>query len=331
MKVDPKRFLWSPGPGVHYVRRKGKYWRIRAVVGSEDFDRQYWAILNGKAPAPRTSWNALIERYCSSDRWLGLKTRTRADYQIVLDYLAAKNGDRDMTKTRRADVLAAMEKNRDRVRFANYIPQVMSVLCEYAIDLGWISANPVKGTRRLATPESKKQVHVPWTDEAVKKWRAGARPLARLIFEIGVGSVQRPADWCRFRWADYDGDTLKVTQGKTGKSLTLPCTAALRAALDTARPDPCDLSKTILRKADGNPFSYHGMSAVMLGERRRLGVAEFDLHALRYRGVMELAWSGCNDDEIAAYSGHASKAMIAKYAGEARQIMQARSARDKRG
>jgi hypothetical protein len=55
-----------------------------------------------------------------------------------------------------------------------------------------------------------------------------------------------------------------------------------------------------------------------------------DLHALRYRGVQELAWAGCTDDEIAAFSGHASIAMIRKYAGEARQVMRARTAAKKR-
>jgi len=72
------------------------------------------------------------------------------------------------------------------------------------------------------------------------------------------------------------------------------------------------------------------MSQVMLRERRRLGLEAYDLHALRYRGVQELAWQGCTDDEIAAYSGHATKAMIEKYAGEARQVMRARQAREKR-
>ena len=47
-------------------------------------------------------------------------------------------------------------------------------------------------------------------------------------------------------------------------------------------------------------------------------------------GVMELAWHGCDDDEIASYSGHASKDMIRKYAGAARQEMRARSAAAKR-
>ncbi|WP_241525920.1 hypothetical protein [Pseudophaeobacter leonis] len=56
----------------------------------------------------------------------------------------------------------------------------------------------------------------------------------------------------------------------------------------------------------------------------------FDQHALRYRGVMELAWADGSDDEIASFSGHTTKAMIQKYAGEARQIMRASQAAAKR-
>ena len=56
----------------------------------------------------------------------------------------------------------------------------------------------------------------------------------------------------------------------------------------------------------------------------------YDQHAMRYRGIMELAWAGCDDDEIMSYSGHTSKAMVIKYAGEARQIMRARQAAEKR-
>ena len=55
-----------------------------------------------------------------------------------------------------------------------------------------------------------------------------------------------------------------------------------------------------------------------------------DLHALRYRGVMELAWAGCDDDEIMSYSGHKTKKMVIKYAGFARQIMRAGTAAEKR-
>lgn len=63
---------------------------------------------------------------------------------------------------------------------------------------------------------------------------------------------------------------------------------------------------------------------------RGIGLEAHDLHALRHRGVMELAWARCTDQGIAACSGHASLAMICKHAGGARQIMRARKAREMR-
>lgn len=73
-------------------------------------------------------------------------------------------------------------------------------------------------------------------------------------------------------------------------------------------------------------MDYYALARIMVQERKRFGLLAFDQHAQRHRGVMELAWSGCADDEIASYSGHTLKAMIVKYVGEARQIMRARQA-----
>jgi hypothetical protein len=58
---------------------------------------------------------------------------------------------------------------------------------------------------------------------------------------------------------------------------------------------------SILADADGRPFSYFKMARIMREERNALAF-RFDLHALRYRGVQELAWAGCTDDEIASLS-----------------------------
>ena len=77
-------------------------------------------------------------------------------------------------------------------------------------------------------------------------------------------------------------------------------------------------------------MSYRNIAGIMLKERRRLGLDAYDLHAMRDRGVMELAWAGCDDDEIMSFSRHATKAMVMKYAGLARQIVRAKTAADKR-
>ncbi|WP_420010613.1 hypothetical protein [Tateyamaria sp.] len=46
----------------------------------------------------------------------------------------------------------------------------------------------------LKVPKARQKPHLPWADWAVKKMRDEGEALPLLIFEIGVGSVQRPGD-----------------------------------------------------------------------------------------------------------------------------------------
>lgn len=333
-KAGRKAYVREVKPGFVYFYKGGKYLhRFTAPEGTAEFDRQYWEVMSGKRAEARTGWTALIASYRKSDRFTGLKSRTRADYDRILEYITDKIGGRDVRLLTRKDVIAARDANLHRTRFANYIPQVLSVLCEHGIDVGWRSDNPAKGVRAVKTPEERRQPHLPWTDHAVARWRAEAQPLPLLIFELGVGTAQRPGDLVGFRWGDYDGETLQLRQNKTDRPLVLPCTPQLHAALERASaalgasPHP---TRHILTNQDGSRMLYRRMADLFRTERVRLGLEAFDLHALRYRGIMELAWAGCSDDEIASYSGHASTAMIRKYAGEARQITHARKAARKR-
>lgn len=292
VKMDEKRFLWRHPAGRIYVRLKGRLHRIKSAEGTEAFDHEYWEIMTGKRMQAKTSWNALIADYQTSDRWTGLKPRTRKDYQKVLDYLTEKMGAKDVKLLGRSDLIAAQRANTHHIRFANYIPQVTVQLCEHAIDLGWLKENPASGVRAIKMPSDRTKAHVPWTDEAVERFRNQADPLPLLIFEIGVGSVQRPSDWVVFKWSDYDGDSLKAKQGKTDKVLVLPCTKHLKAALDRHKLSlgfvPLG-SRRILTQPNRNPMTYFYMSKIMLAERRRLDLEIHDLHAMRYRGVAELA------------------------------------------
>ena len=331
--VTGKKFLWQHKNGRWYVRLKGQYHPISAAVGTPEFDAQYWEILTGKRAEAKRSWAALIDLHRQSDKWAGLSPRYRQDLDPVFAYLVEKIGKADVARLTQPDIYDAMEANRHRIRFANYIPTAVSMLCKSAIRKRWRLDNPAIGIEPLAMPKAKRKPHLPWADWAVEKMRATASPVPRLIFEIGIGSVQRPGDWVGFTWGDYNGDTLKLRQNKTDVPLELPCTLALKAALDAAKaalgftPMP---NRRILTTATGDPMTYRYMAETMIRERQKLGLMAFDQHALRYRGVMELAWAGCDDDEIASYSGHTTKAMIRKYAGEARQIMRARQAATKR-
>ncbi|MDF2140816.1 tyrosine-type recombinase/integrase [Paenirhodobacter sp. CAU 1674] len=333
-KPGRKPYVRETKPGCVYFYRGGKYLhRFTAPEGTAEFDRQYWEVMTGKTQEAKRSWAAAIKILRTSDRWAEHSQRYRQDLEPVLEYLEDKIGKRDVRRLTAADIYAAMDANKHRVRFANYIPVAVSMIAKEVLRLRWLTDNPAVGIERLKVPKAKQQPHVPWPDAAIEKFRAEAGQLERLIFEIGVGTVQRPGDWVGFQWGDYDGDSLTLRQNKTDKPLVLPCTAALKRALDAAKaalpyaPMP---NRFIIGKQDGSAMTYRRLAEVMLGERQRLGLEAYDLHALRYRGVMELAWAGCDDDEIMSYSGHSTKKMVVKYAGEARQIMRARQAREKR-
>ena len=328
-----KKYLWRHPSGRIYVRIKNKLTRITSEQGTEEFDRQYWEILSGRRAEAKTSWTAIITAMRESDKWANFSPRYRKDLEPIFIYLENKIGPKDVSRMTQADIYDAMEKNLHRVRFANYIPTAISMLSKLAIRKRWRKDNPAIDVEPLKVPKNRQKPHLPWADWAVDLMRTDAEPLALLMFEIGVGSVQRPGDWVEFTWGDYDGDTLKLRQNKTDMPLQLPCTEALKCVLNKAKADlgfAPHPARHILTRADGSKMDYHAMARVMVRERKRLGLMAFDQHALRYRGVMELAWASCTDDEIASYSGHTSKAMIVKYAGEARQIMRARQAAAKR-
>lgn len=332
--VNPP-FFWRNRHGRPNVRIKGKVYPMRDDRGvwheldTEEGSRIYWEIRTGKRAEARRSWSAAIDELRKSDRWASLSPRYRADLEPVLTYLSEKVGQSDVSRMTSADIYAAMDANKHRVRFANYIPVAISLIFKVIERKRWLSSNPARGIELLKVPKERQKPHIPWTDTACAIIRKEGNPLPRLIFELGVGSVQRPGDLVDFLWSDYDGDSLQLRQNKTGKPLALPCTAALRQALDTARRGAV-IGRHILSDERGRRLTYRRMASIMRAERERLGLLAHDLHALRYRGVMELAWANCTDDEIAAYSGHSSMAMIRKYAGEARQIMRARQAREKR-
>ncbi len=120
-------------------------------------------------------------------------------------------------------------------------------------------------------------------------FRAGATARERLIFELGLGSVQRPADWDRFCWSDYEGGKLRIVQGKTGKALLLPVTPELVQVFADAVPPDGGGDSPILTTREGQRMDYRTMAQVMLLARdlpprplrRRSAGRAFDASALR--------------------------------------------------
>jgi integrase len=318
---------------IYYEKRGQKSVRLMEKPGTPAFAREYARVLSGVEVVQdnKKNFKELINRYFASESFTSKAPRTQADYKKHMTFIQERMGPLPVAGLQYHHVIRLRDDNAARVREANYLVQVMRILMKHAKELGWRKDNPAEGVGGLQTPKDKAQPHVVWTDEAVARMRAEALPKALLIMELGIATVQRPEDLTKIKWGDYDGTTITLTQGKTKKKLTLPVTERLKQMLDIEKaklfPHPM---RHILTNDTGGKLTYRRMAEIFLAERNRVGTREHDLHALRYRGVQELAWAGCSDEEIAGYSGHDSLDMIKKYAGEARQIMRARQAKVKR-
>lgn len=315
----------AKGKAYHYFDKNG----VRAKVdpNAPTFWADYARLLDAKPIfTGKRTWKALIDRYRRHDRFKKLKPRTVKDYEPVLAFITDRYGNLDPAAMRKVHIVDQQDALSGK--FARDFVNVISVLLWVATEIGWRDDNPAREIARKE-PENKKP-HVVWTDQAVAKFRAEASALPLLIFELAMGTVQRPDDLTRFDWEHFDGKEMRLTQSKTDKDMVVPCSDPLIAALQAAKPKVRRIGGTPILQTRGRRMTYRRMAEIMLVERQRLGLEAFDLHALRYRGVQELTWAGCTDDEIASYSGHSSKSMIRKYAGAARQIMRARQANQKR-
>lgn len=287
--------------------RRGKAPLVRLPDPSDpDFLVAYTAARRGRplAPATRTV-SGLIRSYGQSSRWTKLAPRTMADYRKVLDYLRDKIGDRNAVAITRPLILEAMEANAHRARFANYLAQVASILCEHAIDLGWRRDNPVKGVRLLKMGEG----HKVWPKGAIEAYRAHATGNALLIFELCLGTGQRIGDVLKMRWSDIEDGAIRVKQGKTGNEVWIPVSPRLAGVLDASTRH----GLSICAGRDSRPLSYRRASYAVESARRASGCQAYTIHGLRHATAAELAEAGCTDAQIAAVTGHKSLRMVAKY------------------
>jgi len=323
MKRDrPKYVCVKPG-GLYFWRRPGSAVKMQSEPFTDAWWSEYALLLKGTPPPPKgKTFRALIASYKRSDRFTKRAPRTRRDYDKVLAFVEDRLGGQDVGKVRRHHVVAWRDQNTGR--FADYLVQVLRVLFEHAIDKGWRDDNPAKGVQTVYRPSGTRKA---WPDDLVRAARETATGETLLLFELLVGTGQRIGDVLRMRWSDIAGDAIHVGQGKTGAELWVPFTDRLR---ETLREAP-RRGETILTGKRGRPLSYRAAADRMRKLRATIGAGEaHDTHALRYTTTAELAALGCDDDLIMAVTGHRTKAMVAKYAGAARQKVRAIEAQKRR-
>ncbi|WP_435168351.1 Rad52/Rad22 family DNA repair protein [Falsirhodobacter sp. 1013] len=184
--------------------------------------------------------------------------------------------------------------------------------------------NPAKGVSLLKSDADPREA---WPQDKINAFRKVATGRALLIFELCLGTGQRIGDVLKMRWSDIESNGINVQQGKTKAKLWVPLTPRLA---DILKATP-RIGMTICAWGTaGKATSYRGAADMVLEVRRQIGAEAYDLHGLCYSAAAEPAAAGCSDEMIMAITGHKTSAMVARYAGRARQKARATEAQERR-
>lgn len=146
-----------------------------------------------------------------------------------------------------------------------------------------------------------------WTADNIKAFCAVASAELQAALLLALWSGQRQGDLLRLTWTAYDGTYIRLRQGKTGKRVTIPVGAPLKAALD-ANKTTGRASTTILANTRGEPWTQDGFRTSWGKAFHKAGlVDDLHFHDLRGTAVTRLALAGCTVPQIAAITGHSLK------------------------
>jgi integrase len=286
-------YAWRGGP------------RLVGEPGSADFIASYNAAVAQRAPTPEGTLQSLINAYQRSQKFLGRRERTRADYvKLIKNAIEPEFSDFPIKALSAREARGVFLDWRDKlalksVRQADYAWTVLALILAWAKDRGKINVNPCERGGRLYDGT---RVDFIWSidDEAAFLKHAPAHLHLPLLLALWTG--QRQGDLLRLPWSAYDSTHISLRQSKTGARVKIPVGAPLQVALDEAANSR--RSTIILVNSDGRPWTPDGFRASWGKACKKAGIAALTFNDLRGTAVTRLALTDCTEAQIAAITGH---------------------------
>jgi integrase len=193
----------------------------------------------------------------------------------------------------------------------------ISAMLTWAVDRGHLSANHLRGFKRLYHIDRSEII---WLPEHIAAFMSAAPIEIQQAMILALHSGQRQGDLLRLPWSAYDSKTLTLRQGKArrGKSpgppVVVPCTTALRRMLDgMERTSPLILTTKTGQSFKKRYFARLWEDTMASAGLEKVTLPGFDepvqlhFHDLRGTTVTLLSESGCTPQQIATITGHSLK------------------------
>lgn len=213
-----------PKTGLEYVYHRASGKRIKAAQGTPEFLAEL-ATLDARAsldPIPGTL-GLVIQTYCKSPAWADLRSATRLSYQRAIAELKNIKA-MPLISLNRPFVVGLQEKifGRRGRWMANYVVTVLAILCDYAIDRGWMKTNPADGVKRLKRDREKARANRPWMRAECRLVLDRAPAYLRVPIALAMFAGLRKTDVLTAKKEAVRDGMIRVETSKRGVTVALP-------------------------------------------------------------------------------------------------------------
>lgn len=325
------RELNRHGTHVWYVRRgKGPRYRLRSEFGSDAFNAEYEAAIQGKT-APRgqavggtLQW--LWDSYRKADPWKALSPATRKQRENIMLHVLKVSGSEPFGSISSEDIADGLDRRVDTPSAARNFLDTMKGLFGWAKGRRHVRVDPTVG---LKAPKRRKNAgFTPWTREDVTKYRAkwplGTRQWVWLDVLLYTGL--RRGDAARVGpWHVQDGVVTIATE-KSGEKVivSLPILDVLQHTLDAG---PIG-TETWIVSARGKPFVKEAFGNAFSEAASAAGVDK-SAHGVRKIAATIAAENGATEAELDAIFGWTGGRMASHYTRQANRAKLAANAANK--
>jgi integrase len=284
-------YAWRGGP------------QLRGEPGTPEFAASYNEAVARKVLPPRGKLLSVLQAYQASEDFLRLADSTRRSYVALIIRIEKTFANFPLAALTDRRTRGVFKEWRDRIaiesgrRQADYAWTVLARVLSWALDRGFVAANPCEKGGRLYRGSRRDNI---WTADDEAAFLKSAPMHLHLPLLLALWTGQRQGDLLRLPWSAYDGTRVRLRQSKTGARVVIPVGAPLKAALD-AMPKR---STIILVNSDGKPWTSDGFRASWRKACTAAGVVGVTFHDLRGTAVTRLALVGASEAEIATITGH---------------------------
>ena len=323
------RQLTRHGKHVWYVRKgKGRRFRLRSEFGSESFDEEYRAALDGRALSSRQAAGTLKwlwDSYRLSGNWAALSHATRRQRENIMLHVIKLAGAEPFSAIKQADIMDGLDRRSETPSAARNFLDTMRGLFRWAKDRGHVRTDP---TATVKLPRRRKGAgFAPWTRDDVakyqKRWPLGTPQRVWLDVLLYTGLRRGDAAQIGNRHVDEDG-VLSIETEKTGTPIVMPVLTVLQRTL-LAGPRGRETwivgprGKRFVKEAFGNSFS----------EAARAAGIEKSAHGVRKIAATIAAENGATEAELDAIFGWTGGRMASHYTKQANRARLAANAAEK--